>query len=162
MMGLVVYDSVHGNTKAIAEAIAEQIKADGHQARLVNISSDPSRPMEGDIMFIGSPTRYTTMTGHTKKFIKKLDPAVWGNKPICAFETYGPVEEGKLADSKTNEKWIGYGAAKKIHDLLKERGFNIRWPVLRLAVTGIKGPLAPGQIEEAKKYAHDFVASLGR
>jgi flavodoxin len=162
MMGLVFYDSVHGNTKQVAEAIAEQIKADGHQARIINLSSDPAGTMEGDFMFIGSPTRYTTMTGHAKKFIKKLDPAAWGNKSICAFETYGPVEEGKLAESKAKEKWIAHGAAKKIQEMLKERGFNARTPVLRLAVTGLKGPLATGQIEEAKKYVHEFVLSLGK
>jgi flavodoxin len=32
MKGLVVYDSVYGNTKMIAEAIAEQISAEGHEA----------------------------------------------------------------------------------------------------------------------------------
>ena len=161
-MGLVVFDSVHGNTKAVAEAIAEQIKSDGHQTRVVNSSSDPSKPMEGDFMFIGSPTRFGTMTGHTKKFIKKLDLAVWGNKPICSFDSYGPVDEDKLAESKTSEKWIASGAAMKIHDMLKERGFNARLPVLRLAVTGMKGPLASGQIDEAKKYVHEFILSLGK
>lgn len=162
MMGLVFYDSVHGNTKQVAEAITEQIKTDGDQARIINLSSDPAGTMEGDFMFIGSPTRYTTMTGHVKKFIKKLDQVAWGNKPICAFETYGPVEEGKLAESKTNEKWIAHGAAKKIQDMLKERGFNVHPPLLRLAVTGMKGPLGPGQIEEAKKHVHEFIGSLSK
>jgi len=53
MMGLVFYDSVHGNTKQVAEAIAEQIKTDGHQARIINLSSDPAGTMGGDFMFIG-------------------------------------------------------------------------------------------------------------
>ncbi|MDD1769424.1 MAG: hypothetical protein LUQ55_05525 [Methanomassiliicoccales archaeon] len=162
MMGLVFYDSVHGNTKQVAEAIAEQIKADGHQARIINLSGDSAGTMEGDFMFIGSPTRYTMMTGHVKKFLKRLDQAAWGNKPICAFETYGPVEEGKLAESKTNEKWISSGASKKIQDMLRDRGFNARAPALRLAVTGVKGPLAPGQIEEARKYTQEFIESLGK
>jgi len=162
MMGLVFYDSVHGNTRQVAEAIAEQIKADGHQARIINLSSDSACTMQGDFMFIGSPTRYSTMTGHVKKFIKRLDQSIWGNKPICAFETYGPVEGGKVADSKANEKWIASGASKKTLDMLRDRGFNVRTPTLRLAVTGLKGPLAVGQIEEAKKYAHEFIDSIGK
>lgn len=162
MKGVVVFDSVHGNSRAVAEAIAEQIEADGHDARLVNLSSDPSGPLSGEFMFIGSPTRYATMTGHTKKFLKKLDLASWGSKPIAVFETYGPVEPGKLAESKADEKWVAAGAAKKMHDMMKERGFNVRWPGLRLAVTGRKGPLAPGEIDEAKSYAHCFMESLTR
>ncbi len=161
MMGLVFYDSVHGNTRQVAEAIAEQIKADGHQARIINLSSDSACTMQGDFMFIGSPTRYSTMTGHVKKFLKRLDQSIWGGKPICAFETYGPVDEKKVADSKTDEKWISGGASRKILDVLRERGFNVRTPTLRLAVTGLKGPLASGQIEEAKRYSHDFIESLG-
>lgn len=31
MKGVVAYDSVHGNTKQVAEAIAEQIRSEGHQ-----------------------------------------------------------------------------------------------------------------------------------
>jgi flavodoxin len=57
LKGIVVYDSVHGSTKAVAEAIAEQIASEGHQAQVIAVRQWAKGPLTGDFLFIGSPTR---------------------------------------------------------------------------------------------------------
>jgi flavodoxin len=64
MKGIVAYDSVNGNTKLIAEAMAEQLKVDGHDVEIVFIKDSVPSPM-GDFMFVGSPTRGMKMTGRS-------------------------------------------------------------------------------------------------
>ncbi len=162
MKGLVVFDSVHGNTKQVAEAIAEQIRADGHGAEVRNLRAKQAVPSEGDFLFVGSPTRMSKMTGKAKKFVKKLDVEVWRGKPIVAFDTILPMPTEGASDKEKRdaEKYIVYGAAPRMRDLMKARGLSPREEVLRLTVTGMKGPLASGALELAKKYTHDFVLSL--
>lgn len=156
MKGLVAFDSYYGNTKMVAAAIAEQIKADGHEAELVNLREGIPKKYSADFMFVGSPTRIGKMTGKTKKFIKKIDRSSWGDKPIVAFDTYMKAKDA----SERMQRWTEYGAGYMIHDMLKEIGFSVRSPPLKCLVNDVKGPLADDALEEARKYAHEFVASL--
>jgi flavodoxin len=55
MKGIVAYDSVHGNTKQVAEAIAEEIRAAGHEVELIFLKESESNVAQGDFLFIGSP-----------------------------------------------------------------------------------------------------------
>ncbi len=83
MKGIVVYDSYYGNTKRVAEAIAEQIKSEGHEAELRSVREDYPSPPQGDFMFVGSPNRMGGVTGRTKRYVKRLDRAVWKDKPVA-------------------------------------------------------------------------------
>jgi flavodoxin len=156
MKGLVAYDSYYGNTKMVAIAIAKQIKADGHEAELVNLREGIPKQYSADFMFVGSPTRIGKMTRKTKKFIKKINRSTWGTKPIVAFDTYMKATDA----SERMRRWTEYGAGYLIHDMLKERGLSVRSPPLKCLVTDMKGPLAGDALDKAKKYTHDFIESL--
>ena len=93
MKVIVAYDSVHGNTKQVAEAIAEQIKADGHEVQLISIKDGGTAPNSGDFMFIGSPTRSTKATKGAREFIDALDGNYWGSRPVVLFDTVGPLSK---------------------------------------------------------------------
>lgn len=156
MNGIVVYDSYYGNTKLVALAIAEQIKSEGHNAELVNLREGRPKQVSADFMFIGSPTRIGKMTRKTKKFIKKIDRTTWGTKPVVAFDTYMLATD----DSERMRRWTEYGAGYMIYDMLKELGFSVRSPPLKCLVDDVKGPLASDALDKAKKYTHEFIASL--
>lgn len=151
MRGLVVYDSVYGNTEEVAKAIADEIKVLGHQAELwvLRERGIPDK-IDADFIFVGSPTRMHNMTRRAKRLIKDLDPKNLGGRPISFFDT--EAESVVVAN--------GPSAAQRMHDLAKLRGLNVREPVLKCGVVGPKGPLSPDATDKARKSVRDFIATL--
>lgn len=162
MRGIVAYDSVNGNTKQVAEAIADEIKAQGHEAELIYVKDGGTMPAGGDFLFIGSPTRAARMTKRTGEFIEGLDPSYWSNRPIVAFDTVGPLSK----DSENRKSWLekvdagDKNAACRIRDACGGRGLNVRPRLLHLAVVGMWGPLAPDALDMARKYTREFLPTV--
>jgi len=159
MKGIVVFDSVYGNTKQVAEAIAEQIRADGHSADTLNLGEGEAKKVEGDFMFVGSPTRMGRMTKKAKGFVEGLDTEYWRNRPIVTFDTVGPMSE----DEEKRKVWLARvekSAATRMWDQARARGLKVHTDVLHIAVTGFKGPLAPDALDIARDFTHRFIASL--
>ena len=157
----VVFDSVHGNTKQAAEAMAEQIRADGHSVETLNLREQEPRRIEADLMFVGGPTRMKKMTRPVKAFVKRLDRAHWSTKPIVVFDTYGPL--GKTEEEKRKAaKWLVPGAVGTIMALGQKMGLKMHPTTLRLAVTDLKGPLEPGSLDRAKAFVHEIVTGAAK
>ena len=160
MRAIVAYDSVNGNTKLIAEAMAEQLKADGHEVEVVFIK-DPVPSPQGEFMFVGSPTRGMKMTKGTARFIEGLDAEFWKGRPIFMFDTVGPLSKDKA--KRTDQLvMIGNGdknASSKMRDLASKNGLTVR-QTMHFAVVGMWGPLAPDATSLAKEAAHRALADL--
>ncbi|MCU0852643.1 MAG: hypothetical protein MUC90_05240 [Thermoplasmata archaeon] len=155
MKGLVAYDSVYGNTKQIAEAIAEEIRANGHEVVLMSVKESLPEALDFDFAFVGSPTRIANASRASKKVVKRLAKAGFGAKPVVAFDTILP---GVL---EKTDRW-GRTAAKVMTDLGKAKGLNMREPSLHATVKDMKGPLADDAVTLARTYAKDFLAALGK
>ncbi|MBI0582808.1 MAG: hypothetical protein ISF22_01125 [Methanomassiliicoccus sp.] len=163
MKGIVAYDSVNGNTKQVAEAMAEQIKADGHEAELINLKDGAPSPT-GDLLLIGSPTRAMKMTKGTAKFIESLDVGYWKTRPVYMFDTVGPLSKDD-AKRKGQLEMIGSGgknAAEKMRDLATQRGLHVRPEVMHFAVVGMWGPLASDSLSRAKDAAKRVLAEANK
>jgi flavodoxin len=162
MKGIVTYDSVHGNTRQVAEAIAEQIRAEGHQVDVFNLKEGVPKALTGDFMFIGSPTRAGRMTGSVKEFMENIDVGYWKNKPIVLFDTLGPFSK----DAEKRKKWleIAYEGDKNAAGVMRKacqgRGLSNCARTLHIAVVGFMGPLAPDALDMAKAYTREFLGSL--
>ncbi len=163
MKGIIAFDSVNGNTKQVAEAMAEELRTAGLETELVFLKDGASSPT-GDVLFIGSPTRGGKMTKGTARFIESLDVEHWKNKPIFVFDTVGPLSKDE-AKRKSQLEMIGRGgknAAVKMSDLATQRGLRVRSPVMHFAVVGMWGPLAPDALTLAKEAARSALASVSR
>jgi flavodoxin len=158
MKCMVIYDSVYGNTKQVAEAIAEQIKVDGNEAVLIGLRDNAKPALDGDIMFLGSPTRWFKMTPAAKDFVKGMKALGWKDQPIVMFDTMMGVPEDMAERNKG--KWAVKGAAPKLRDIAKGEGLKVQEAVLHIGVTGMKGPLTATGLEESKKYVQQVLASL--
>jgi len=159
MKGIVAYDSVYGNTKQVAEAIAEQIRSEGHQVELIAIKDEGKGAVEGDFLFVGSPTRMGRMTRGTKGFLEGLNSEYWKSRPVVAFDTVGPLSE----DAEKRKKWLSRvdrSAATRMQELARERGLSAHPEVLHIAVTGFKGPLASDALDIARDFTHRFMATV--
>jgi len=153
MKGLVVYDSSHGNTKQVAEAISDSMIESGIEVDTFYVKKvGKLQPESYDFLVIGSPTKFGTMSFTTKRFLGKVNSKEWANKPFAAFDTENPENIEREEGS----------AAEKIAELLKDKQMRLLQPVLKSVVIGWKGPMQEGEIERAKEYVIELVAQLKR
>jgi menaquinone-dependent protoporphyrinogen IX oxidase len=151
MKGIVVFDTSYGNTKIIAETIAETLKESGIEVDAFYVK-DVKKLSAKDYNFLipGSPTKFGTMSFAVKGFLGKVKSEEWMNKPFVAFDTENPENIEKKEGS----------AAEKIAEKLREKQMNQLLPVLKAAVLGWKGPLQEGEIERTKEYARELAIKL--
>jgi len=156
MKGIVVYDTSHGNTKTIAETIAETLKESGVEVDLFDVK-DVKKLSAKDYNFLvlGSPTRFGTMSFAIRGFLGKVKSEEWVNKPFAAFDTENPenIEKARLE----KKEW---SAAEKISEKLRDKKMNQLLPVLKALVLGQKGPLKEGEIDRTKDYARELAIKL--
>ena len=156
MKGIVIYDTSSGNTKKIAEIIAETLKESGIKVDLFKVNElKKLRGMEFDFLVLGSPTKFGTMSFAVKSFLGKVKSEEWMNKSFAAFDTENPENIEKARAE--NKEW---SAAEKIADKLKEKNMRQMLPVLKALVLGWKGPLVEGEIERTKNYTRELVTKL--
>jgi menaquinone-dependent protoporphyrinogen IX oxidase len=156
MKGIVVYDTSYGNTKKIAETLAETMKEPGIEVDLFYVKD--VKKLSGkdyDFLVLGSPTKFGTMSFTIKFFLGKVKSEEWMNKSFAAFDTENPenIEQARIQ----KKEW---SAAEKIAEKLREKKMNQLLPVLKALVLGQKGPLVEGEIERTKDYARELVAKL--
>lgn len=151
MRGLVVYDTSYGNTKTVAETIAEKLRESGIEVDLFHVK-DIKRLNSKDYSFlvVGSPTRFGTMSFAVRGFLGKVKSEEWMNKPFAAFNTENPENVEKKQGS----------AAEKIAEKLRDKKMTQTLPVLKALVLGQKGPLKEGEIERTRSYAEEFATKL--
>lgn len=159
MKGVVAFDSFYGNTRQVAEAIADELRKSGHEASLLYLRQSREVPSEADFLIVGSPTRMGRMTGKAKRILKKLRTEAWKSRPIGVFDTHVPLPDDP-AEREKRFKWVVPGAAGKLASLAEKRGLKVLGKPLRCAVKDMKGPLADGEIDKARAYAREFAQSL--
>jgi len=149
--GIVVYDTSYGNTKKIAQTIAETLKESGIEVDLFDVK-DVKKLSARDYGFLvlGSPTRFGTMSFAMRGFLGKVKSEEWMSKPFTAFDTENPENIEKKEGS----------AAEKIAEKLKDKRMNQLLPVLKAVVEGQKGPLKEGEIQRTKDYTSELVTKL--
>jgi len=156
MKGIVVYDTSYGNTKRIAETIAETLKESGIEVDLFYVK-DVKKLIAKDYNFLvlGSPTKFGTMSFAIRSFLGKVKSEEWMNKPFAAFDTENPenIERARIE----NKEW---SAAEKISEKLRDKKMNQLLPVLKAVVLGQKGPLKEGEIDRTKDYARQLAIKL--
>ena len=139
---LLVYESKHGNTKLVAETIAEGIKeTSDNQTTIYEVKEiDLKQPHDFDVILIGSPNHIGRPTGSIKKFINKLGGLDIKVKYAAVFDTYMATDHEKAM--KKMEKQIN----QKVPQLkLLTSGLSIR-------VEGMKGPITEGELPKCKEF----------
>jgi flavodoxin len=159
--GLIAYDSYYGNGAQVAAAIAEELRAAGHETIVVDLHRekvDKAVLAESGFLVLGGPTRMKHMSRRALKFAKKLDTATWEGKRALVYDTYGPLDP----DPATNEgnAWLYPGGVAELRALVSERGLVPAPDDLRCLVAGMTGPLADGALEDARAAARRFATGL--
>jgi flavodoxin len=152
---VVVYDSIFGNTRTIAETIRE-VLAPGNDVRLALVQDARELDLTTtDLLVVGSPTRGFRPTPHVSSYVEGLDRVAPG-KLAAAFDTRLDLETVKPEPLK----WVidvgGY-AASRIAASLERHGFVLKGGLAGFLVEGAEGPLKEGEVERARDWARNLL-----
>ena len=147
MKTLVVYDSYFGNTKKVAEAIAESFED------CEIFKTDEKISAEGyDSIVIGSPTRAFRATKPIMDFVREN---AFDGKKVMAFDTRILIEDTDNKFLQSMIRMFGYGAEKIAKAVVKKGGIMVGAPA-GFAVKDSEGPLKDGEIERAVEWSGEL------
>lgn len=145
MNTIVIYDSLYGNTKVIAQAIAAGIPGEVKLIHVDTVSTNEIRA--ADLLIVGGPTHGGGPSDVMKAFLTTLDDTALTGKPAATFDT------------RLTWWWLrpfGY-AAPKIAKHLEKKGGRPVGKAEGFFVTGGKGPLQAGEVERTATWAAEIV-----
>jgi flavodoxin I len=147
MKTLVVYDSLYGNTKTIAQTIGDAIPG---EVEVLHVGvAKASGPGAYDLLIVGAPTHGARPSPDAKAFLDQIEAFALKGVNVAAFDT-----------RMTNKLITLFGvAAPKIAKALKEKGGTLVSSPQGFFVTGGEGPLKEGEVERAAIWAKDLVGS---
>jgi flavodoxin len=161
MNGLVVYDSVFGNTEKVALAIAGALGSKNSVAAL-RVGEVKPEHLEGvKLLVVGSPTRAFRPTPATTKFVGSFPPKGLQGVGVAAFDTRISTADTSSRFLSFMVKLFGY-AAEPIAGKLQKKGGRLVAPPEGFSVAGTEGPLEDGELERAQQWAAELAQELVR
>ena len=150
MKTLIVYDSLYGNTKIIAEAMAEAIRG---EVKVVHVSDvDCSSLDRYDLLVVGAPTHGGRASEAAIGLLGSMEAAALTGVKVAAFDTR--LTWGFL-------RLFGY-AAPKLARTLESKGGTLVGKAEGFFVTGGEGPMKEGEVERAAAWAQAIAAQVER
>ena len=147
MKALVIYDSLYGNTKTIAEAIGGAIPG---EVDVLHVGEADAYELGGcDLLIVGAPTHGGRASEPARGFLDEIPARALEGINVAGFDTR---YDHKLA------RLLGF-AAPKIAKALQKKGGSLAGPPGDFYVTGGEGPLKEGELERAATWAKGLAGS---
>jgi len=139
---IIVYESLFGNTKMVAESIVEGMgEVPGIETTLSKPKGvDFDQITKYDAILVGSPNHIGGATRGIRKFIDKLGEIYLEGKVAAVFDTYGGRDFEK--------------AMKKMEKQIEEKvpGLELVTPGLSIKVKGIRGPIVEEELPKCREF----------
>lgn len=146
MKTLVIYDSLYGNTKTVAETIAGAMPS---EVTALHVGDVPGVDLGAyDLLIMGGPTHGGGPSEAMKKALEEMEPASLAGTYAAAFDT------------RITWWWLrpfGYAAAR-ITRSLEKKGASVLVEGEGFLVTGGEGPLKEGELQRADAWAQQLAA----
>jgi hypothetical protein len=168
MEASVVYESMFGNTRQVAEAIAAGIREAGPSVRVTVTRADIARPYEAaetSLLVVGGPTRILRMSSPrtrqqglqaaqkaTGQPHRTPEPGAAGPGVREWLKGLPPARPGSRAaafDTRLPSRLAG-GAARSEARELRKHGYQLAAEAEGFIVTGSEGPLRDGELDRAR------------
>jgi hypothetical protein len=169
MRALVVVESVFGNTRAIAEAVADGLGQRVH-AQVLDVAEAIDRIdtlTEVDLLVVGGPThafgmtRPSTRRSAAEQAGPGAVPAEVGLREfVAAVPAAGPGRLVAAFDTKADRPRLPGSAAAAALRTLRGRGYRRVGHAESFRVTGTKGPLVTHELERARLWGSGLVARV--
>lgn len=149
MNALVIYGSRYGNTKHVAEAIADGLK-DGMPVDVLDVEAATAELVrKADLVVIGGPTEGHSMTPPLRAWVDAMADTL-GGKKVAAFDTR--IDMARL---------ITGSAAKGIGAHLRRAGATLITDDESFLVKGKQPQLEPGELSRAVAWGREIAAKAG-
>ena len=154
MRATVVCESAFGNTRKIAEAIAEALDAE-----LLSVEDSLPDLDALDLLVVGAPTHVHGLPSERsrKAAVDQGGTGVDPTRGIRDWLTELPPANGQLVaafDTRFEKPaWLTGSAAKGIVKRLRRQGFEVAAAPESFYVLGGEGPLKDGELERAREWA---------
>ena len=171
MKTLVIYESLYGNTREIAEAVAEGL-GETAEVEVHAVAETPPAEVAGvDLLVVGGPTHVHGMSSRLSrkaaaedaKTKPELEPDVEGPALRDWFDGLGKTDRGRAAAFDTRlgkPKLITGSAAKGIAHRLRRHGYDVVADV-SFVVDDSVGPLHEGERERAREWGRELARARG-
>ena len=167
MRALVLYESMFGNTHAIASSIADGL-ATGLDVTLTEISDAPrGLPDDVDVLVVGGPThafglsRPSTRQDAAQQAGRDPDEVESGLREWLAG--LGPVDRSVPAaafDTRVRRPRVPGSAAHRAAAKLRRLGFATLDGPTTFWVGGTSGPILDGELERARQWGEQLAAGI--
>lgn len=164
---LVVYESMFGNTRAVAEAIAAGM-ADHAQVELVEVGRAPlSLGEDLDLLVVGGPTHAHGMSGReTRRTAMEhavgpvISPRIGLHEWFNSLRSRPGVLAAAFDTRYDKPRWLTGSAAQGTSKRLRQHGYRPVAPPESFYVRGVDGPLVDGEVERARRWGQALAASV--
>jgi flavodoxin len=153
MNALIVYHSEFGNTRQVAEAIAEVFQQKGAVRPLGADQLTAADLQDVDLVVVGTPTHRMNLPEAVRPVFEALPRRILRGVPIAAFDT----------SYKMSAFLARFTAAKRIDGKLRRLGGKrLVRPETFYVNRHHEGPLYDGEIERATAWANVVLAEYAR
>jgi len=166
---VMVYESMFGNTKTIAEAITERLDEAGDVAVGTADELPPEMVKAAGLLVVGGPTHAHGMARTDARqtvardgSYAKYGPVLEGQESLRGWLERLPTGQAMAATFDTRfakPRWLTGSAATKIAQRLRAKGYKLVGTESFLVQT-TGGPLAQGERERAIAWGHQLAANL--
>lgn len=164
MKAVVVYESLWGNTAAVAKAIAEGI---GEGARAMSTGEAAGEALaDVELIVGGAPLLGFSLPTTSMRDSIGSNPAHSSHPPNLSHPSMRqwleslPAGTGRSAGFETRIWWSPGSAAKTIERGLTRVGYRPAAKTHRFIVQGKYGPLRAGELERAKLWGAELAQAL--
>jgi hypothetical protein len=165
MKALVVYESLWGNTAAVARAIAEGIGSDAKA--LSTAQATPEEIAGAGLIVAGSPVlAFSLPTEQMRESIRNNPsharrPPDLSHPSMRAWLRALAPGDGRFAAFETRLWWSPGGSTKATARGLERAGYRQLARRAKFVVTGTYGPLREGEVERARLWGAELARLMG-
>lgn len=164
----VVYESMFGNTEAIATAVAEGLRSRGWDAAVAEVGSAPAAAQDVDLLVLGAPTHAFSLSRPAtraeavskgaaparvetglREWLALLPPATASSPPIAIFDT-----------RVSKVRRLPAAASRKAARLVRDRRYQVVDRPSAFLVDDVAGPLLAGETDRAAEWGRSLADQL--
>ncbi|MBO0595784.1 flavodoxin family protein [Nesterenkonia sp. E16_7] len=160
---VIVYESAWGNTKIIAEAVADGLAATIDVGTILEVgSAPPADTVTADLLIVGAPTHAFGLSRPQTREEAARRGGHPGDTGIrewigAAGDIHLPVA---VFDTHVRRPNLPGAASKKAAKLLRSHGASLLAKPESFYVGGYEGPVLPGEIDRATRWGAELAGRL--